>query len=62
MVGLESLGYKNNMHYERIESTNEEYNHATIRINIFKQHPQFIQYVFPNDSSKVANADLIVID
>lgn len=62
MVGLEGLGYKNNMHYERIESTNEEYNHATIRINIFKQHPQFIQYVFPNDSHKVSNADLVVID
>ena len=56
------MGYKQNMHFERIESNNEEYNHAVIRISIFKQHPQFIQYVFPNDSQKVTNADLIVID
>lgn len=33
-----------------------------MRINLFKSHTQFVQYVFPNDSDKIGHTDLVVID
>ena len=33
-----------------------------MRIDIFRQHTQFIQFVFPNDADKIGHSDLIVID
>lgn len=33
-----------------------------MRINIFRTHHQFIQYVFPTDADKIGNSDLVVID
>lgn len=40
--GLEALQYKENLHYEIIQSTNPEFNNAIIRINIYKTHRQII--------------------
>lgn len=61
-VGLEALGYKENQHYEIIQSTNPDFNNSVIRVNVFKSHRQLIQYVLPTDSSKITQADLVVID
>lgn len=33
-----------------------------MRVEVFKTHKQFVQYVFPNDADKIGNTDLIVID
>lgn len=62
LVGLKVLNYKDNMDFEKISSTNEEYTGCLMRINIFRTHHQFIQYVFPTDADKIGNSDLVVID
>lgn len=62
LKGLESLGYKDNLDYDKVESANEEYAGSLMRLNIFKKHHQFVQFVFPTDAEKIGNADLIVID
>ena len=33
-----------------------------IRVNLFKTHRQFVQYILPNDYDKLGQADLVVID
>jgi len=33
-----------------------------MKINIFKSHTQFVQYLFPFEADKIGHADLIVID
>jgi N-acetyltransferase 10 len=33
-----------------------------MRVDLFKTHTQFIQYVFPTDSDKIGHTDLLVID
>lgn len=33
-----------------------------MRVDLFKTHTQFIQYVFPTDADKIGHADLVVID
>lgn len=60
--GLEALTYKENMHYEIIQSTNPDFNNSVIRVNVFKTHRQFVQYILPHDYEKLGQADLVVID
>lgn len=62
LLGLQNVGYKENMDYDRIESTNPEYEGCIMRVNITKKHHQFVQFVFPSDAEKIGNSDLIVID
>lgn len=35
--------------YEVIQSTNPAFNRAVVRINVFKDHRQTIQYIQPHD-------------
>eukprot|EP00744_Colponema_vietnamica_P001874 GILI01003043.1.p1 GENE.GILI01003043.1~~GILI01003043.1.p1 ORF type:complete len:988 (+),score=306.27 GILI01003043.1:355-2964(+) len=62
VVGLEALGYQEHMHYELVQSTNPDLNKAIVRVNIFKDHRQTIQYVSPSDAAITAYAELLVID
>jgi N-acetyltransferase 10 len=61
-IGLESLYYKDRLDYEKIFSSNKDYDKAIIRIEVKKTHTQFIQFVFPNDADKIGHTDLVVID
>ncbi|RHY02998.1 hypothetical protein DYB36_007080 [Aphanomyces astaci] len=60
--GLDALKYKEHLDYEIIQSTNPEFNHAVVRVNIFREHRQTIQYIQPTDHSKLAQAELLAID
>jgi N-acetyltransferase 10 len=48
--------------YEIIQSTNPEFNKAVVRVNIYHEHRQTIQYIHPSDSHKLGQAELVVID
>ena len=41
--GFDSVQLKEHEHYEIIQSTNPEFNHAVVRVNVFQQHRQTIQ-------------------
>ncbi|XP_076069468.1 RNA cytidine acetyltransferase-like [Oratosquilla oratoria] len=60
--GFDALGYEENNEYEIFQSSNPDYNQAVVRINVFREHRQVIQYVEPGDAEKVAQAELVVID
>jgi N-acetyltransferase 10 len=60
--GFDALKYKEHLDYEIIQSTNPEYNNAIIRVNIFREHRQTIQYIQPNHHEKLAQAELVAID
>jgi N-acetyltransferase 10 len=60
--GFDALAYKEHIDYEAIASTNPEFNKAIVRVNVFKDHRQTIQYIEPHDSEKLAQAELVVID
>lgn len=60
--GFDSLEYQEHIDYELIQSTNPEFNNAIIRVNIFKEHRQTIQYIHPSDALKLGQAELVVID
>ncbi|CAA6672821.1 unnamed protein product [Spirodela intermedia] len=60
--GLNSLQYKEHLHYDVVKSSDPELKKATIRINIYKQHRQTIQYIQPRDHGKLSQVELLVID
>lgn len=62
-MGLEALGYKEHADFDLIQSTNPEFQQAIVRMNIFREHRQTIQYIHPSDAALVKNqAELVVID
>ncbi|KAF6021224.1 NAT10 [Bugula neritina] len=62
LKGLDSLGYVKHTDYDIVQSTNEEFNKAIVRVNIYRDHRQTIQYIHPTDAHKLGQAELVVID
>ena len=60
--GFDALKFKEHMDYEVIQSTNPDFNKAVVRVNVFRDHRQTIQYIHPSDSERLSQAELVVID
>jgi len=45
--GLDALNYREHQDYDILQSTNPEFNHAVVRVNVFRDHRQTIQYIQP---------------
>ncbi|KAL7290295.1 hypothetical protein TKK_0015995 [Trichogramma kaykai] len=61
--GFEALNYQENRDYKFIQSTNPEFDNAIIRVDVFREHRQSIQYIHPMDAKgKLTMAELLVID
>ncbi|KAL5006527.1 hypothetical protein ScPMuIL_015333 [Solemya velum] len=60
--GFDALEYQEHLDYEIIQSTNPDFNKAIVRVNIFRDHRQTIQYIHPSDGHKLGQAELVCID
>lgn len=60
--GFDALKYKEHLDYEVVQSTNPDFHNAIVRVNIFREHRQTIQYIQPNHHEKLAQAELLAID
>ncbi|KAL9393653.1 hypothetical protein Peur_012938 [Populus x canadensis] len=60
--GFDAIEYKEHIDYDVVKSANPEFKKATVRINIFKQHRQTIQYIQPHEHEKLSQVELLVID
>ncbi|XP_043271018.1 RNA cytidine acetyltransferase isoform X2 [Venturia canescens] len=60
--GFDALAYQEHLDYGLVQSTNPEFNKATVRVNVFRDHRQTIQYIHPTDVHKLSQAELLVID
>ena len=59
---MDALDYKEHADYEIIESTNPDLKNVIVRVNVFREHRQVIQYISPSESYKLGQAELLVID
>ena len=59
---LDALGYEEHIDYDVVQSTNPEFKKAIVRVNIFRGHRQTIQYISPEDSHVLGQAELVIID
>jgi len=60
--GFDSLNYEEHLDYDIVQSTNPAFNKAVVRVNIFREHRQTIQYIQPQDAQVLGQAELVVID
>ncbi|KAL5519901.1 hypothetical protein ACEPAG_1561 [Sanghuangporus baumii] len=60
--GMDVLGYEEHLDYDIVQSTNPEFNKAIVRVNIFRDHRQTIQYIQPQDAHVLGQAELVIID
>ncbi|TFK42880.1 GNAT acetyltransferase 2-domain-containing protein [Crucibulum laeve] len=60
--GMDALGYEEHLDYDIAQSTNPDFNKAIVRVNVFRDHRQTIQYIQPEDAHVLGQAELVVID
>ena len=60
--GLTALGFEEHLDYDVMQTTNPVFNKAIVRVNVFKDHRQTIQWIQPTDNAMLAQAELLVID
>ncbi|KAJ1915546.1 N-acetyltransferase 10 [Tieghemiomyces parasiticus] len=60
--GFDALGYEEHLDYDIVQSTNPDFHKAIVRVNVFRQHRQTIQYIQPQDAHVLGQAELVVID
>uniref|UniRef100_A0A8R1I198 RNA cytidine acetyltransferase n=1 Tax=Caenorhabditis japonica TaxID=281687 RepID=A0A8R1I198_CAEJA len=60
--GFDALDYQEHTDYELIQSTNPDFKNCLVRINVFREHKQTIQYISPTDVQKLGQCELVVID
>ncbi|XP_022741678.1 RNA cytidine acetyltransferase 1-like [Durio zibethinus] len=60
--GFDAIEYKEHIDYDVVKSVNPEFKKATVRINIYKQHRQTIQYIEPHEHEKLSQVELLVVD
>ncbi|KAI9448800.1 DUF699-domain-containing protein [Lactarius psammicola] len=60
--GMDALGYEEHLDYDISQSTNPDFNKAIVRVNVFRQHRQTIQYIQPQDAHVLGQAELVIID
>ncbi|KAJ2051856.1 N-acetyltransferase 10, partial [Coemansia sp. S2] len=60
--GFDALGFEEHTDYDIVQSTNPDFRDAVVRVNVFRKHRQTIQYIQPQDSYTLAQAELVVID
>ncbi|KAL0797618.1 hypothetical protein Bca101_052792 [Brassica carinata] len=56
--GFDALEYKEHLEYDVVRSVNPDFKKAIVRINIFKQHRQTIQYIQPHEHEKLSQVEL----
>lgn len=62
-VGFDAMGYQEHGDYEIVQSTDPALNKAVVRVNVFRNHRQTVQYIDPADAPRsLSQAELLVID
>lgn len=61
-AGFDALEYEEGKDYEITQSTNPDFSGAIVRVTVFKEYRQNIQYVLPSDHAAVRQAELVVVD
>ncbi|KAH9879195.1 killer toxin resistant protein [Plenodomus biglobosus] len=62
LKGFDALGYVDHQDYSIMQSTQPDQNKVIVRIDLHRQHRQIIQYMKPEDSHILGQAELLVID
>ncbi|KAJ9534735.1 hypothetical protein QJQ45_013106 [Haematococcus lacustris] len=59
---LLKASYKEHLDYDLVESSNPVFGRCLVRVNVFRNHRQTVQYILPQHHAKLAQAELLIID
>lgn len=59
---LDALKYEEHSDYEIVQGTSQDAKGAVVRVNLFREHRQTVQYVAPTDHAALAQAELLIVD
>mmetsp|Transcript_45154 Transcript_45154/g.98178 ORF Transcript_45154/g.98178 Transcript_45154/m.98178 type:complete len:1025 (-) Transcript_45154:61-3135(-) len=62
LKGFDALGMTEHREYELVQADSAELRKAVVRVNVFRDHRQTIQYIAPSDWQHLAQAELLVVD
>jgi len=62
LKGFDALGMEEHKDYSLVQAEAQELHGALVRINVFRDHRQTVQYAAPEDNAALAQAELVVID
>ncbi|KAF7347248.1 RNA cytidine acetyltransferase [Mycena venus] len=64
IFGMDVLGYEEHLDYDIMQSVDTEggAKGAIVRVDVFKNHRQTIQYIQPQDAHVLGQAELVIID
>ncbi|KJA27939.1 hypothetical protein HYPSUDRAFT_34173 [Hypholoma sublateritium FD-334 SS-4] len=65
--GLDALGYEEHLDYDiavaqNVGENKEESGKSVVRVNLFRDHRQTVQYIQPQDAHVLGQAELVIID
>ncbi|KAF8651842.1 hypothetical protein AX16_004642 [Volvariella volvacea WC 439] len=60
--GMDAVGFEEHLDYDIVQSTNPDFNKAIVRVNVFRDHRQTVQYIQPQDAHVLGQAELVIID
>ncbi|KIM44748.1 hypothetical protein M413DRAFT_442705 [Hebeloma cylindrosporum] len=65
--GLDALGYEEHLDYDiavaqGLGENKEESGKSVVRVNVFRDHRQTVQYIQPQDAHVLGQAELVIID
>jgi len=60
--GLKALKYTEHLDFEVLQENYGEIGKVVVRVNIFRNHRQTIQYILPSDHIRLSQAELVAID
>ena len=62
IAGLKALEYQEHTDFEVVYSSGGEHGKHPIRVNIFKEHRQTVEYILPTAVSSLGSCELLAID
>ncbi|CAL1290697.1 unnamed protein product [Larinioides sclopetarius] len=63
LKGLDVLNYKEDDDFDLIQSVNPKFKNSLTGINVFRDHPQSVRFIFPEDiGERLEQAELVVFD
>lgn len=62
VLGLKALKYNEHLDFQTSVESIEDVGKVIVRVSVFKEHRQTIQYILPSDHAMLAQAELVAID
>ncbi|XP_066958159.1 RNA cytidine acetyltransferase isoform X2 [Macrobrachium rosenbergii] len=62
LKSLNAMGYEEHLNYQVLRSSDPQFNKCVMRVTVTRDRRQVLQYILPNESHCLGQAEIVVID